>query len=281
MHKKIPSSAVFRLIGPTPALRPVNPTVRRTAQGSNEQCLLCQSGLYRRPPSSQSRQFNTSRSLSFKSPIPRAASQQADPASQPIPEDLPSGLTAKIPDITTHYTIFPKTLPDGPPPNGSFDISLPELRREFLSLQGFAHPDKFPDGPAKRKAEALSSRINEAYRALGDPLARAQYLLASQHDIDVTAEDGANKHPQSPETLMQVMEVQEAVEEAEDENIIADLKVENEERILQTVNEMGQAFESGDIDSATMLCSKLKFWYTIRDGLREWEPGSKSVRLVH
>ncbi|EZF31201.1 J-type co-chaperone [Trichophyton mentagrophytes] len=281
MHKSIPSSAVFRRIGPTPARQPFSQTYSKIAQRDKEQCLLCQNGLYRRLTHSQSRKFNTLRSLPFQSSLPRAASKRAEPASQSTSEDISPGLAARIPDITTHYTIFPKTLPKGPPPKGTFDISLPDLRREFLSLQGLAHPDKFPEGPAKRKAEALSSRINEAYRALGDPLARAQYLLASQYDIDVTAEDGANKHPQSPETLMQVMEVQEAVEEAEDENIIADLKVENEERIAQTVNEMGKAFESGDIDSATKLCSKLKFWYTIRAGLREWEPGTRSVRLVH
>lgn len=282
MHKSIPSVAVFRHISSSSSQRPLSQTVTRAARSGKKLCLLCQCRSYGRLSYSQYRQFYTSPFLAFKTSLLNSSPQPAQPVSQSATSAGPSSNSTIItPDITTHYTIFPKTLPNGPPPTGPFDISLQELRREFLSLQGLAHPDKFPEGPSKRKAEALSSRINEAYRALGDPLARAQYLLASQHDIDVTAEDGANKHPQSPETLMQVMEVQEAVEEAEDESVISELKVENEERIAQTVGEMGQAFESGDIDSATKLCSKLKFWYTIRDGLREWEPGTKSVRLVH
>ncbi|KAK2834878.1 hypothetical protein FQN49_006824 [Arthroderma sp. PD_2] len=277
------ASAVFRHVGSS-SRRPFNQALKQITRHGGKPCLLCLSQSYEQAPHPQSRQLSTSYSLRFRNSLPNTSSQSPEPISQSASspsQDAPSFSTTKIPDITTHYTIFPKTVPNGPPPTGPFYISLRDLRREFLSLQGLAHPDKFPEGPSKRKAEALSSRINEAYRALGDPLARAQYLLASQHDIDVTAEDGANKHPQSPETLMQVMEVQEAVEEAEDESIISELKGENEERIAQTVGEMGQAFEAGDIDSATKLCSKLKFWYTIRDGLREWEPGSRSVRLVH
>ncbi|KAF3482123.1 Fe-S protein assembly co-chaperone HscB [Arthroderma uncinatum] len=287
MRKSIPSAAAAsRHIGQSSSQRPAafNQIIKRTAQNSGKPCLFCQSRSYERTPYASSRQFGTSSSLPFRNSLPSTSPQSPEAAPQSTispSEHLSPFSTRKAPDITTHYTIFPKTLPKGPPPTGPFDISLRDLRREFLSLQGLAHPDKYPEGPSKQRAEALSSRINEAYRALGDPLSRAQYLLASQYDIDVTAEDGANKHPQSPETLMQVMDVQEAVEEAEDESVISELKMENEERIAQTVSEMGDAFETGDIDSATKLCSKLKFWYTIRDGLREWEPGNKSIRLEH
>ncbi|WEW58459.1 hypothetical protein PRK78_003927 [Emydomyces testavorans] len=202
------------------------------------------------------------------------------PPSSASSADDSTFFAAQPPDISNHYTIFPKTLPQGPPPASSFDISVPNLRREFLALQGLVHPDKYPSGAAKQRAEALSARINDAYRTLSDPLSRAQYLLAFQHGIDVTSEDGAKRHPQDPETLMQVLEIQEAIEEAQDEATILELKTENEERVRHTVRALGEAIDRGDVDEAVRKCVRLRFWYNIRDALREWEPG-KEIRLVH
>jgi molecular chaperone HscB len=142
------------------------------------------------------------------------------------------------------------------------------------------HPDKFPSGPQKQRAEALSSRINEAYRTLADPLSRAQYLLAYLHNVDVNAEDGAQTHPQDKETLMQVLEVQEAIEEAEDETLVAELRTENEQRIDECVDTLGKALEREDVETARAACVNLRFWYNIRDCLREWEP-RKEVRVIH
>jgi molecular chaperone HscB len=159
------------------------------------------------------------------------------------------------------------------------------LRREFLRLQNVIHPDKCPPGPAKQRAEALSARINEAYRTLADPLQRAQYLLREMHGIDVTAEDGATQHALDPETLMEVMEVQETIEEVgagpEAEGTIAALKKENDARVAACVKSLAQAFERGDIEAARQVCVRLRFWYSVGEGLREWEPGRTEIRLIH
>ncbi|KAE8309749.1 hypothetical protein RU639_003350 [Aspergillus parasiticus] len=236
-------------------------------------CLLC-----------QFRPQNTTR-------VPRVHHLQqtrrfASPSSSPNATTTDSnGTIQKIPDITNHYTIFPKTLPAGPPPSSPFHISVSDLRREFLQLQGTIHPDKYPPGPSKQQAEALSARINEAYRTLSDPLARAQYLLREMHDIDVTAEDGAAHHALDPETLMEVMEVQETIEEvgAEPgaESTIAELKKQNEARVVECVEKLANAFDTGDLESARQECVRLRFWYNIAQGLKEWEPGLTEIRLVH
>ncbi|KAI2785863.1 hypothetical protein POX_h09625 [Penicillium oxalicum] len=189
------------------------------------------------------------------------------------------------PDTTNHYTIFPQTLPAGPPPHSPFEVSVSDLRREFLQLQGAVHPDKYPSGAEKQRAEALSARINEAYRTLSDPLQRAQYLLREWHGIDVTAEDASTKHALDAETLMEVMEVQETIEEVgaspEAEVEIEALKDENQDRIAGCVKALTEAFDRGDVEGARVECVKLRFWYSVGEGLREWEPGSTEIRLVH
>ncbi|KAL2869992.1 J-type chaperone JAC1 [Aspergillus lucknowensis] len=200
----------------------------------------------------------------------------------------PASETASIPnrpDTTTHYTIFPQTLPNGPPPASPFTIDLPTLRREFLQLQNTLHPDKYPPGPMKQEAEALSARINEAYRTLADPLLRGQYLLKEMHGIDVTAEDGAGQHPMDPELLTEVMDVQEAIEEVGDgpeaEKAIEEMKTENEARVRGCVEALAGAFDGGDVEAARGECVRLKFWVSVGEGLREWEPGMGGIRLVH
>ncbi|CAI7678239.1 unnamed protein product [Penicillium pancosmium] len=189
------------------------------------------------------------------------------------------------PDITNYYTIFPRSIPSGPPPSSPFEISISDLRREFLQLQGLIHPDKYPSGDVKQHAEALSARINEAYRTLADPLQRAQYLLREWHGIDVTAEDASTKHALDAQTLMEVMEVQETIEEVgaspEAEAEIEALKAENDMRIMVCVGALSGAFDRGDIEGARQECIRLRFWYSVGEGLREWEPGSTQIRLVH
>lgn len=211
------------------------------------------------------------------------------------PQTLNNNTENDIPNIniTNYYTLFPSTLPSGPPPNPEtkFDIPLRTLRTEFLSLQNRTHPDKYPPGAPKQKAEALSALLNEAYRTLSDPLARAQYLLKIQHNIDVTAEESAatDKQALDPETLMAVMEVQEKIEELaeeegsgeEAEKVIEEMKGENRERVEEGVKVLGEMVERGDVEGMRRECVRLRFWYSVGEGLKEWTPGVREIRLVH
>ncbi|ETN44704.1 Fe-S protein assembly co-chaperone HscB [Cyphellophora europaea CBS 101466] len=185
-----------------------------------------------------------------------------------------------LPDTTSYYTLFPSTLPQGPPPSGPFAIPLPALRREYLSLQSTHHPDKFPaSSPLHKQSLGLSALLNTAYKTLSSPLLRAQYLLLHRHDIDVSSEDNSQNITDQG-TLMEVMEAQEAVEEAANEDEIAALKEENNERVWATVQKMGDAFEREDVEEAKKECLRLKYWESLGQVLHDWEPG-KEVRLVH
>jgi molecular chaperone HscB len=89
------------------------------------------------------------------------------------------------------------------------------LQRRFYDLSRQHHPDFHQGADAARQAEALaqSALINRAYRALRDPLARVEYLIALEEGREVR--EGATDKPKAPrELLEEMLEVQEALEEA-------------------------------------------------------------------
>lgn len=93
-----------------------------------------------------------------------------------------------------------------------FALDAARLDATWKALQGAAHPDRFAAGTpaAQRVAMQWAIRINEAYRRLKDPLARAAYLCAL-HDADVEAESNT---AMPTAFLMQQMEWRDALSEA-------------------------------------------------------------------
>jgi molecular chaperone HscB len=63
------------------------------------------------------------------------------------------------------------------------------LDAAYRKLQSEVHPDRFARGTDAERRLALqsSARVNEAYRALKDPVERAQYLLR-MNGVDAVAE---------------------------------------------------------------------------------------------
>lgn len=97
------------------------------------------------------------------------------------------------------------------------------LQRRFYELSRQHHPDFHQGADAERQAEALgqSALVNRAYRALREPLARVEYLIALEEGREVR--EGATRKPKAPrELLEEMMEVQEALEEAKAEGLGGD-----------------------------------------------------------
>ena len=93
-----------------------------------------------------------------------------------------------------------------------FVLDAAQLDAKWKTLQGAAHPDRFATetAAAQRVAMQWAIRINEAYRRLKDPLARAAYLCAL-HGADVQAESNT---AMPAAFLMQQMEWRDALSEA-------------------------------------------------------------------
>jgi molecular chaperone HscB len=105
-----------------------------------------------------------------------------------------------------------------------FALDRPDLDARWRKLQASAHPDKFAaDGAAaQRVAMQWSVRINEAYRRLREPRARAAYLCELRG-----APIGAHSNTAMPaDFLMQQMSWREALDDADDESALALLQSE-------------------------------------------------------
>ncbi|KAI1651519.1 Co-chaperone Hsc20 [Daldinia loculata] len=211
-----------------------------------------------------------------------ASSPREQEASATAEQETPKPASTEREDgkkLISHYDLFPQTLPQGPPPKGRFAIDVRALRREFLTLQSTAHPDLAPPGASsKRRAEAASARINDAYRTLADPLSRAQYLLRQRWGIDAAGEETGRV--EDPELLMLVLETREAIEEAGSEEDLEPVRAENEARIRESEDRLARAFEEDDGERARREVTRLRYWVNIRDAVHNWEEG-KPVVLQH
>jgi molecular chaperone HscB len=98
----------------------------------------------------------------------------------------------------------------GLPASYSFDPA--ELDAAYRRLQTEVHPDRFASAGDDERRLALqsSSRVNEAYRALRNPVERASYLL-SLRGVDALSETDTAL---SPEFLEEQLECREAMSEA-------------------------------------------------------------------
>jgi molecular chaperone HscB len=102
-----------------------------------------------------------------------------------------------------------------------------QLDAAFRALQRDIHPDRYASaGEAERRLALQSSaRVNEAYRALKDPVRRAQYLL-SLHGIDALGETDTAL---AQEFLQQQLTRREAIAEAHAEGDMPKLEALLEE----------------------------------------------------
>ena len=91
------------------------------------------------------------------------------------------------------------------------DLDLKDLERRFYALSRQYHPDRFTLKSAEEQQMALDATaiLNDGYRTLRDPLARAEYLL-KENGFDI-GEQGSKNVP--PELLEEVFELNMALEE--------------------------------------------------------------------
>lgn len=160
-----------------------------------------------------------------------------------------------------HFELF------GLPTRFAFDADA--LERAYHALQGEVHPDRHAVAgeSARRVALQSSARVNEAYRALKHPVARAQYLLSLQ-GIDALAESDTAL---PIDFLERELERREAASDAAATGDVATL-----ERLLAAVRaecavrerDLAALFDNeADLTSARMRVRELRFLDKLADDL--------------
>ena len=94
----------------------------------------------------------------------------------------------------------------------AFAVDEVRLERAYREIQSRVHPDRYAHaGDAERRASLQwTTRVNEAYRALKNPVQRASHILELQ-GVDVAFETNT---AMPSDFLMEQMELREALEDA-------------------------------------------------------------------
>lgn len=131
-----------------------------------------------------------------------------------------------------------------------FDLDLDELAGRFRALQRKFHPDRFASqGVGERRAAAqLSADINSGYRILGDPVARAGFML-ERLGRDLKA---LEREPMEGSFLMRQMELREALRALETSDAETRAEVVAEARALmdEAVAGFRAAISNDDLTTA-------------------------------
>jgi molecular chaperone HscB len=147
----------------------------------------------------------------------------------------------------------------------AYAIDTAALEDAYRGLQTLVHPDRYAQaGDAERRASMqMTTRVNEAYRALKDPVQRAKHLLDLQ-GVDVAFETNT----QMPtDFLMQQLEMREELDAARAKKDFAFLdqlkaKLKDQSRAIQA--SIGESIDARkDYRGAADLVRKLMFLHRI------------------
>jgi molecular chaperone HscB len=112
---------------------------------------------------------------------------------------------------------------------------------------------------------------------LGQPLARAEYLLRLRGAVDGGLEDEeavvGDDDDDDEAMLLEVMEVRERAEEAETAEEVEVQRAENRVRMDEAVGVLEEAFARDELGRARREVVRLRYWVGVEDRLREGHGG--------
>ncbi|XP_020294420.1 iron-sulfur cluster co-chaperone protein HscB, mitochondrial [Pseudomyrmex gracilis] len=148
-----------------------------------------------------------------------------------------------------------------------YNVTNKEIHEKYRNLQNMLHPDRFGNKSEKEKqiSENLSSMINKAYTTLTHPLKRGLYMLKLK-GVSISEETTSL----NPEFLMEIMERNEEIENAiKNRDKVLELVKESKE-ILDTLSkQVAEAFGKDDIETATKILIKMKYYDSIDTRLKK------------
>ncbi|PKI83020.1 molecular chaperone [Malassezia vespertilionis] len=173
----------------------------------------------------------------------------------------------RLPSDIDYYTL----LDVQDTPNHGWTIDLAQLKGQWRKKQAQLHPDRLVSRPAAEQhlGAEQSALVNKAYETLRSPLLRATYLL-QREGIDAVEEASSLE---DPAFLMDVMELQEALEEADNQETVDQVGVAASGRMDAVLTGLEHAFaqEPRDLEQVKSLAVQLRYWTNIEKAVREWQ----------
>ncbi|XP_052861777.1 iron-sulfur cluster co-chaperone protein HscB [Anopheles cruzii] len=147
-----------------------------------------------------------------------------------------------------------------------FTIDFVELTKTYRQIQSLIHPDKFGQRSAEEKTLALewSALINKAYKTLSKPLDRGTYLLKLE-GVTISEDNSSIDHS----FLLQMMEFNESVEDAQSVEELQELEQEISNRTQKLNGELEQLFSVNDKEAAKLVIIRLKYLLNIESTIKE------------
>ena len=153
-----------------------------------------------------------------------------------------------------------------------FALDVDELERKHRELAKAVHPDRFAQAlPAERReAASKATTVSEAYRALRDPIQRAEAVFRV---AGVPTDDASVPKP-SPAFLMQVMEQRESLQDAKssrNEAALLSLVRETDASVLEASGVLkehlvwNEGADKAHLTSLLPRLSELRYYKRLRD----------------
>ena len=129
----------------------------------------------------------------------------------------------------------------------SFHPDAEAVKKKYYELSRMYHPDRFAQAGGTQLAEALqmSAANNDAYKTLKDSDATIAYILKLNGLLE-----NEEKYALPPEFLMEMMDINEAISEAE-------IDPENEDAKQMAINSLNEQLELWD-DATQLLIQRFE-----------------------
>ncbi|XP_042475388.1 iron-sulfur cluster co-chaperone protein HscB homolog, partial [Macadamia integrifolia] len=143
-----------------------------------------------------------------------------------------------------------------------YEIEDCSLEKKYKDWQKKLHPDLVHSKSEKEKEYAAeqSARVIDAYRTLSKPLLRAIYMLRIEGvhvDEETTISD--------PEFLAEIMEIREAVEEADGPQSLNKIQCQMQDKLESWSKSFGDAFKSKKFEEAITSTQRMTYYERVKE----------------
>ncbi|KAJ3604470.1 hypothetical protein NHX12_029210, partial [Muraenolepis orangiensis] len=149
----------------------------------------------------------------------------------------------------------------------SFTLDTQKLQKMYLKLQRSLHPDNFSQKTEEEQgfSEQQSALLNRAYRTLLKPLSRGLYMLELE---GMPIEEGTISGG-DPSLLMELMELNEAVEEADTAEAADRIGQDTKVKLMELTAQIDAALRKGEYKAAKALLIQMKYFANVEEKVKE------------